>query len=92
MPEKQSQELVRRACTLHHWIYYYTHACRHSPSGFVDTVAVRGSRMIAAELKRRGQGPTAAQEQWLEALCQVTQVEVYVWTEDDFPSLLQVFR
>jgi hypothetical protein len=92
MSEKQLQELLRQACGMHGWLYYHTHNSRHSPSGFIDTVAVRDTRLVCAELKRRGQEPTVAQQRWLEALAQVRTVEVYVWTEDDIPTLLEVLR
>ena len=92
MSEKALQELVRQACTLNHWLYYHTHRSQHSPAGFIDTVAVRDTRLVCAELKRRGQVPTAAQQRWLTALSQVQTVEVYLWTEDDLPTLLQVLR
>jgi hypothetical protein len=41
MSERALQELVRQACTLNGWLYYHTHDSQHSPSGFIDTVAVR---------------------------------------------------
>lgn len=92
MSEQALQELVRQACSLNGWLYYHTHDSRHSLSGFVETVAVRDTRLVCAELKRRGQGPTDAQQRWLAALTQVRQVECYVWTEDDLATLIQVFR
>ena len=92
MPEKALQEVVRQACALNHWLYYHTHRSQHSPAGFIDTVAVRDTRLVCAELKRRGQVPTQEQQRWLEALAKVRTVETYLWTEDDLPTLLEVLR
>jgi hypothetical protein len=83
---------VRRAAGLGGWLYYHTHDSRHSPSGFIDTVAVRDTRLVCAELKRRGHLPTREQAQWLAALAQVQVVEVYTWTEADIDTLLEVLR
>ena len=92
MSERQLQELVRQAALLGQWNYFHVWNSRHSPSGYPDVTAVRGSRLVCAELKRRGQVPTEAQQRWLTALSQVQTVEVYTWTEDDIPTLLEVLQ
>lgn len=92
MPERQLQELVRQACGLNGWLYYHTHRSQHSPAGFPDVIAVRGDRLLFAELKRLGQAPTPEQAQWLETLRQARTIETYLWTPDDIPTLLEVLR
>jgi hypothetical protein len=62
MPEKALQELTRQAAGLEGWLYFHVWNSRNSPSGYPDVTAVRGSRLVCAELKRRGQEPTAAQQ------------------------------
>ena len=90
--ERDLQEMIRQACTLQGWLYYHTHDSRHSPSGFIDTVAVRGQRLLCAELKRPGQQPTPEQAQWFEAFQQVQEVETYLWYPDDLDTILEVLR
>ena len=53
--------------------------------GFVDVFAVRGSRIVAAELKVGRGKVTPEQAAWLEAL-QAAGVESHVWREDDYPA------
>lgn len=92
MAEKQLQEIVRKAALLGHWTYYHTHRSQHSPAGFPDTVMIRDSTLLVAELKRIGEIPTAAQEAWLAAFGQVRTVEVYLWTPDDMPTIVEALR
>ena len=92
MSEQALQELVRQAAGWGGWLYFHVWNSRNSPSGYPDVTAVRGSRLVCAELKRRGQVPTQEQQRWLEALGQVRTVETYLWTEDDVHTLLEVFR
>jgi hypothetical protein len=90
--ERELQELVRQACGVGGWLYYHTHRSQHSPAGFPDTIAIRGERLVAAELKREGQEPTPAQRQWLEAFEWVRAIETYVWHPEDLPTILKVLR
>lgn len=92
IPEKDLQETIRQAALLHHWKYYHTHDSRNSPEGFPDTVLVRDERLLFAELKRAGNEPTAAQQQWLEALRSVKHVETYLWYPKDIDQALAVLR
>ena len=48
-------------------------------AGFPDLVMVRGSRLLAVELKRESAKPTAAQDAWLAAFAGCPGVEVDVW-------------
>jgi hypothetical protein len=62
--------------------------------GFIDILAVKGSRWIAAELKVGKAGtlkgdPTPAQAQWLEALKNVG-AETYVWHPENWSEILVV--
>lgn len=94
MPEKVLQDTMRQACLSRGWLYFHLwgpHSQRSTP-GFPDICAVRDHRLLFAELKRLGQGPTSEQSRWLEALGRVTSVEVYLWTPDDLPIALEVLR
>lgn len=92
LPEKVFQEQLRQLCTAQKWLYFHVHNAKHSPSGFPDLAAIRHERLIAAELKRVGNVPTAAQAAWLAAFAGVRTVETYVWTPEDMPTILEVLR
>lgn len=79
MLEGVLQERVRQLCLLHRWRYYHTHRSKHSPAGFPDTCAVRGDRLLFAELKREKGKTTPAQDDWLTDLRALPGIEVYVW-------------
>ena len=74
VPEKDFQtsvvELARQQGWLTHWVWN----SQHSPDGWPDLFLVKDTRAIALELKRLGKAPTAAQQQWLAALANVTSV------------------
>jgi hypothetical protein len=62
--------------------------------GFVDILAVKGSRWIAAELKIGKAGtkigdPKPEQLQWLEALKRVG-AETYIWRPENWSEILVV--
>ena len=58
-------------------------------SGFPDLVAVRGSRVVWAELKRERGRLSVAQSAWLRDLEAAGQ-EVYVWRPVDWPEIERV--
>lgn len=51
MTENALQDTVTSALTTCGWWWYHTHDSRRSTSGFPDVFAVRGDRMLFAELK-----------------------------------------
>lgn len=57
--------------------------------GWPDIVAVRGIRMVVAELKHGRNKPTPEQELWLEAFRQVG-AEVFVWQTGDEDAIREV--
>lgn len=60
--------------------------------GFPDTVLVRGSRLVFAELKRQDARTTPEQDAWLEALSRCLGVEVHIWRPSDWPEIERVLR
>lgn len=58
-------------------------------AGWPDLVAVRGRRIIFAELKRETGKTTEAQDEWLAAL-KLTGAEVYVWRPSDKGKLRSI--
>ena len=79
MLERVLQERVRQLLQLHGWRHYHTHLAKHSPAGFPDVCAIRGNRLLFAELKREKGKTTPAQDAWLADLRALPGIEVYVW-------------
>ena len=66
------------------WMTYHTYDSRRSTPGFPDLVAVRGSRLVFAELKAAKGRLRSAQRWWLDQLAQVPGVQVHVWYPADW--------
>ena len=100
MLERVLQEHVRQLLNLHRWRHYHTHLAKHSPAGFPDVCAIRGNRLLFAELKRERGKLSPDQLLWkadLEHIAEVTAiaasdtpyarpVEYYVWRPSDLLS------
>lgn len=56
-------------------------------AGFPDLLAVRGERIVAAELKADRGRVTPAQTPWLAVLA-AAGVAVYVWRPADYPDVI----
>ena len=59
--------------------------------GWPDLVMLRGSRLVAAELKSESGMATDDQLAWLDAMALVG-AECYIWRPADWPSVVQVLR
>lgn len=79
MLEGVLQERVRQLLILHGWRHYHTYRSKRSPAGFPDVCAIRGNRLLFAELKREKGKTTPAQDAWLADLRALPGIEVYVW-------------
>lgn len=55
-------------------------------AGFPDLILVRGTRIIAAELKSERGSVRPEQREWLNALEQ-TQVETFIWKPRHWPEI-----
>lgn len=55
--------------------------------GWPDVFAVRGARVIAAELKTKRGRLTDEQAAWLEAL-ETAGVETHIWRPEHYPDLI----
>jgi hypothetical protein len=71
------------------WAAYHTHDSRRSEAGYPDIAAVRGSRLLYAELKSRTGVLTVEQRLWLDALWSAG-AEVYVFRPDDLDWITEV--
>lgn len=61
-------------------------------AGFPDYIAVRGSRVICAELKNEKGRLSEGQKQWIDLLEQSGKVEVYVWRPSDLQKIAETLR
>lgn len=61
------------------WKVHYTTISLRSPTGWLDLFMVRGTRMVAAELKSMRGKLSEKQRGWLVAWAATGKVEAYVW-------------
>lgn len=90
--EKQLQEALRALAKHYGFLYFHATDSRHSPAGFPDTVLLRGTRCIIAELKGAKGLLTREQTTWLEAFRQIPGCEVHVWYPEDLGRIEEVLR
>ena len=81
--ERQFQANVRRVLDMAGWLSFHGWTSVFSPAGYPDICAVRGDRLLFAELKSATGKLSPAQITWLDALAEVPGVEVYHWKPDD---------
>lgn len=90
LTEAQLSGLVVELARLGQWRRYHTWSAKKSPRGFPDWIFVKGSRMVAAELKSETGQLRPEQREWLDALSEVPGVEVYLWRPSDFDEIAEV--
>lgn len=90
--ERDFQGEVLRAAGLPCWRTYHTLDSRGSAAGFPDIVALRGTRLVMAELKRERGRVTDAQQAWLDDLARVETLETFLWRPSDWPAVEDVLR
>ena len=56
-------------------------------AGFPDLILIRGSELLALELKRKGGSMTVAQGEWIDAFRQVGQVTALCLSPVDWPMI-----
>lgn len=88
--EKRFQATVEGYLRVHGWCWYHSWSSMHSRAGFPDLVAVRGDRLLFAELKVARGKVSADQEAWLTALRASGRCEVYLWYPRDLDEIAQV--
>lgn len=86
--EAAFQSWVRTTAKRCGWVAYHTHDSRRSDKGFPDLVLVRGTTMLAVELKTAEGKVSAEQIEWLRRLGRVTSVRVAVWRPADREGIL----
>ena len=93
MTEKELQRALSDALRVFGWRAYHPWTSVHSAAGYPDLCAVRGQRLLYAELKGDRGRLTPQQNAWLEALRGVVRPpDVYLWTPADLDHALEVLR
>ena len=91
--EADFQTWVVDLLKLYGWHYYHPWRSDHSVKGFPDITAVRGSRLLFAELKSMKGMATDDQVIWIEALDHsVIGVEVYLWRPSDRDAIEEILK
>lgn len=73
------------------WMAFHPWSSVHSEAGFPDICAIRGKRIIFAELKRESGKATEAQLRWLNAADDAG-AEAYLWKPSDWDGIERVLR
>jgi hypothetical protein len=95
--EAQFQTTVEQILTLNGWRYFHAPdnrpgrngAVQNIRAGYPDLTAVRGTRLLYAELKRETGRTTEDQDGWLADLT-AAGAECYVWRPSDLPALQEI--
>ena len=91
MSEREFRQAILNLCRYTGWRYYFSWTSIHSPAGFPDLVLVRGSELIAAELKSERGRLSPAQQSWIDALREAG-CETYLWRPSMLDSIIARLR
>jgi Holliday junction resolvase len=90
--ERHLQAGLEEHLRLTGWRYYHTHNSSRSVAGFPDIVALRGSRILVAEIKTERGRVSTAQRGWLAAF-EAAGVSAYLWRlPGDWAQVGEVLR
>jgi Holliday junction resolvase len=92
MSEAQLQETLRDALLYNGWAYYHAYNSQRSPEGFPDIVAIKGQRLLVAELKDARRKPTTAQVDWLTAFAHISRVDAKLWRPAHLEEALELIQ
>ena len=91
LSEKEWQAEVIAIAKSQGWKYYHAHDSRKCVEGFPDLLLLRGSVLIAAELKVGDNQPAAAQLNWLDWFAAVG-AKTFVWYPRDFEQITTLLK
>lgn len=74
--EKQFEAALVQYAKLAGWRVFHPFDSRRSEAGWPDLTLVRDGQLVFAELKTERGKLSTAQEEWIEALCEVEQADV----------------
>jgi hypothetical protein len=92
MPEKQFMQRIVSFARARGWLVFHTYDSRRSAPGFPDLVLVRRGRLIMAEIKTQTGRLTRAQQEWLQALGECSNVEAMIWRPSDWIQIQKVLQ
>jgi|HubBroStandDraft_5_1064220.scaffolds.fasta_scaffold2299985_1 hypothetical protein len=72
------------------WLWHHAGDSRRSSAGLPDIVAVRGGRVIFAELKTAKGRFRAEQLRWFDRLLACPGVETYCWRPMDLEDIAEI--
>ena len=87
--EAQFQAQVIQLAKLYGWNCYFTWKSINSPAGFPDICAVKGKRLLFAELKSATGELSPEQSFWMLGLM-ATGAEAYLWQPDRWNEIQEV--
>lgn len=88
--EREWQAQVTELAQRYGWLHYHTYDSRRSRAGFPDLILIRGSRLIAVELKVGAAGLALDQEAWLAAFALVPGCEAYCWRPEQIEEVVSI--
>ena len=92
MTEQDLQDQVVQLARSYGWLVYHVRGNTRNQvqgnAGFPDCILVRGSRMLAVELKAADGKVGPLQERWLLALSKVDSVRCTIWRPADLPDII----
>ncbi len=88
--EKEWQKRVEDVLRQYGWLVFHTLRSKGSTPGYPDICAVKGERLLYAELKTEKGRLSEAQNEWMDALARVPCAEVYIWRPSQFDEVLEV--
>ena len=87
--EESLQNKVIDLLKLGRWVYFHSWSSRHSVAGFPDIIAIRGTRVLAIELKSTKGKLTPAQIAWGQTFTATGKVEYYCWYSEDWDEMVK---
>ncbi len=87
--ERDFMAQIIQAAILLGWRIYHTHDSRRSPAGFPDLFMVRGSRVLAFEVKTQRGKLTQPQQDWLTDM-QIAGIDVKIARPSDWEWIQKV--
>jgi hypothetical protein len=87
--ERDWQQQVQQLATLHGWRWFHDNDSRRNPAGLPDLLMVKGSRLLAVELKTETGRVRPEQTAWLDALA-ATGAETAIWRPSDIEHVQSV--
>jgi len=94
LPEKAWQQAVVRVAKQSGFMHFHVHNSRRSPSGWPDLALIKptGGILYLAELKTDTGSVSQAQQAWLDALSQCTDIVTGVWRPQDAAWVFPLLR